>query len=188
MRRHKSPVGKMTGTTRQNSRGLSLGLLPQILGYHLRCTQVAIFEHFSTTVGKEMDITPGLFGMLQVIAANPGLAQSRLAEAMGVNRSTIVKAVDQLERHGLIIREPSPTDSRSRRLLLTKGARAALQRMERLVLAHEKQFTALLSASELGALIELLERLYRRTEAVPKVRSKVARSPSRKNGDRRPAN
>lgn len=172
MKRPKSPVGVMTGTIRTNSRELSPGLLPQILGYHLRRTQVAIFEHFSTTVGKEIDITPGLFGMLQVIAANPGLAQSRLAEAMGVNRSTIVKVVDRLERRGLIIREPSPTDSRSRRLLLAKGARAALQRMERLVLEHEKEFTAVLSTSELEVLIELLERLYQGTE----VRSKVGRS------------
>ena len=69
--------------------------LPQILGYHLRRTQVAIFQHFSRTVAAKEDITPGLFGMLQVIAANSGIGQSRLAETMEVDRSTIVKVVDQ---------------------------------------------------------------------------------------------
>jgi DNA-binding MarR family transcriptional regulator len=139
---------------------MSYGLLPQILGYHLRRTQVAIFAHFSSTVAAEEDITPGLFGMLQVIAANPGLAQSRLAEAMEVDRSTIVKVVDQLEGRGLIIRKPSPTDKRSYCLQLTNQGRAALRRMETLVLRHEAEVTKALSADERQLLIGLLTRLY----------------------------
>jgi len=137
----------------------SYGLLPRILGYHLRRTQVAIFEHFSRTVAAQEDITPGLFGMLQVIAANPGLAQSRLAEAMEVDRSTIVKVVDKLERRRLIIRGPSPVDKRSHCLELTQEGRAALRRMETLVLRHEDEFTKVLSVDERQFLIRLLMRL-----------------------------
>lgn len=150
-----APVESRSGTD------MSYGLLPRILGYHLRRTQVAIFDHFSRTVAAEEDITPGLFGMLHVIATNPGLAQSRLAEAMEVDRSTIVKVVDQLEDRGLIVREPSPTDKRSYCLQLTDNGRAALARMEKLVLRHEDEFTRVLSADERDALIGLLTRLYR---------------------------
>lgn len=139
---------------------LSFGLLPQVLGYHLRRTQVAIFRHFSRTVGAEMDITPGLLGMLQVIESNPGLAQSRLAEAMEVDRSAIVKVVDQLERRGLIAREPSPHDRRSYCLRLTDDGESALQRMKTLMMRHEDEFTAALSAQERRQLIELLARLH----------------------------
>lgn len=139
---------------------LSYGLLPQVLGYHLRRTQVAIFRHFSRTVAAEENITPGLLGMLQVIAANPGLAQSRLAEAMEVDRSTIVKVVDQLEGRGLIVREPSPHDKRSYCLRLTGEGTAALRRMLALMRRHEDEFTQALSAEERQLLIRLLERLH----------------------------
>ena len=139
---------------------VSYGFLPQILGYHLRRTQVAIFQHFSRTVAAEENITPGLFGMLHVIASNPGLGQSRLAEAMEVDRSTIVKVVDQLEARGLIVREPSPVDKRSYCLGLTDRGRTAVQRLQTLVLQHEDEFTKVLTADERQFLIRLLMRLH----------------------------
>lgn len=150
---------------RRGGDAMSYGLLPQILGYHLRRTQIAIFEHFSRNVAAKEDITPGLFGMLQVIAANPGLGQSRLAECMGVDRSTIVKVVDRLQARGLIVREPSPRDKRSHCLRLTDKGRAALRRMEILVLRHEAEFTKVLSAEERRFLVSLLARLYGGTKA-----------------------
>ncbi len=143
---------------------LTYGLLPQVLGYHLRRTQVAIFRHFARTVAATTGITPGLLGMLQVIAANPGLAQSRLAEAMEVDRSTIVKVVDQLEARGLIVREPSPSDKRSYCLRLTDAGAVELPRMQRLMLEHEDEFAQPLSAQEREQLIQLLRRLYLRAE------------------------
>ena len=148
----------------QGEQELSYGRLPRILGYHLRRTQLAIFRHFSRTVSTEEDITPGLFGMLQVIAANPGLGQSRLAEAMEVDRSAIVKVVDQLEGRGLIIRWPSLHDKRSNCLRLTAKGRKALRRMETRVLQHEDEFTEVLSAEERETLVRLLMRLYSRTD------------------------
>ena len=167
----------------QGGQELSYGLLPQILGYHLRRTQVAIFRHFSRTVSTEEDITPGLFGMLQVIAANPGLGQSRLAEAMEVDRSTIVKVVDQLEGRGLIVRWPSPNDKRSNCLRLTNEGSLALRRMQTLVLRHEDEFTEVLSADERQFLVRLLVRLYSRTEAGSQGSTLEARSCDQRDAD-----
>jgi DNA-binding MarR family transcriptional regulator len=144
---------------RSEAEPMSYGLLPDLLGFHLRRAQVALFRHFARTVGATTDITPGLFGMLQVIAANPGLAQSRLAEAMEVERSTIVKVVDQLEARGLIERVASAVDRRSHCLELTESGRAELARMERLVIAHEADLTAKLSPAERRTLADLLIRL-----------------------------
>jgi DNA-binding MarR family transcriptional regulator len=59
------------------------------------------FRHFAHAVSAAEGITPGLYGMLQAIGNNPGLSQSALAVAMEVDRSSIVKVVDQLEQKGL---------------------------------------------------------------------------------------
>jgi DNA-binding MarR family transcriptional regulator len=138
---------------------LSTGILPTLLGYHLRRAQTAVFKHFAEVVGAEEDITPGLFGMAQVIAANPGLCQSRLAEAMGVDRSTIVSVIRQLETRGLVERLASPQDRRSHALHVTREGRAALRRMEKLVLRHEARIAKDLSADERRTLMRLLARV-----------------------------
>ena len=159
-----APRAADAGTPPQAGQELAYGLLPQVLGYHLRRTQVAIFRHFSRTVAAETGITPGLLGMLQVIAANPGLAQSRLAEAMEVDRSTIVKVVDQLEARGLIVREASASDKRSYCLRLTAQGAAELPRMQRLMIEHEDAFAQPLTAKERRQLIALLKRLCERAD------------------------
>jgi DNA-binding MarR family transcriptional regulator len=142
-------------------RRVSLGRLPEYLGYHLRRAQIAVFKDFDAVVGAAEDITPGLFGMMQVIAANPGLAQSRLAEAMDVDRSTIVTVLHRLEARGLVARRPSPRDRRSHALVVTAAGQAALRRMEKLVARHQARFASVLTAAERETLTRLLKRLYR---------------------------
>lgn len=145
------------GSDPADGAALSTGLLPTLLGYQLRRAQTAVFKHFAEIVGAEEDITPGLFGMLQVIAANPGLIQSRLAETMGVDRSVIVAVIQRLATRGLV--ERLPLDRRSHSLHLTREGRAALRRMEKLVLRHEAEIAQELSAAERTTLMQLLARL-----------------------------
>lgn len=147
-------------TAKEPTAGVTRGLLSELLGYHLRRAQVAIFKHFCQTVGAAENITPGLLGMLEMISSNPGLSQSRLAEAMEVDRSTIVTTIDQLEGRGFVIRGRSPTDRRSYCLELTGKGRAAIRRMEVSALRHEEDFAAHLTGREREELIRLLVKLY----------------------------
>src|SRR5262245_49936831 len=89
--------------------GVNLGVLPSLLGYQLRLAQRAIFADFADSLG-ELDVSPGLFGMLVVIEANPGLKQSQLARAAHLDRSSLVPALDKLEARGLVARRASEHD------------------------------------------------------------------------------
>lgn len=139
---------------------ISHGPMGDELGFHLRRAQVAAFKHFAQTVTAAEGITPGLYGMIQVIANNPGLTQSALAEAMDVDRSSIVKVVNQLVEKGLITRDPVPHDKRSYHLRLTPGGKIALKRIEEAVMAQDRAFSAGLSEDARHLLISLLKRLY----------------------------
>ena len=90
-------------TGRAPKQPLNLGMLPNLFGYQLRLAQRAIFADFAETVGSE-DISPGLFGILVLIEANPGLKQQRLAEAAHLDRSTVVSVIDKLEGRSLVQR------------------------------------------------------------------------------------
>jgi DNA-binding MarR family transcriptional regulator len=135
-----------------------LGLLPQLLGYHLRRAQIAAFQNFNQALAA-FDMTPGRFGVLQVIAANSGLSQSELGAILGIDRSTVVAVIDRLERGGLVRRLPAPNDRRSYALALSETGIATLAELEQRVLAHEQDIARNLAPPEREMLIKLLGRL-----------------------------
>lgn len=140
--------------------GLDLGMLPSLLGYHLRRAQVAVFQHFAATMG-EAEITPGQFGVLLVIRNNSGLSQTQLGNALGIDRSTVVAVIDRLEARSLVVRAPSPTDRRSHALRLSEEGAQTLRKLEEMVRAHERHIARGLSREDQARLITLLDRLAR---------------------------
>ena len=86
-----------------------MGLLPELIGFNLRCAQLTLFQHFSGSVGKD-GISAPLFGTLLLIEANPDISQSAVAEALRFDRSTLVQIIDRLENRGLVVRNVSPSE------------------------------------------------------------------------------
>jgi DNA-binding MarR family transcriptional regulator len=152
---------KQSGARRKTARGLrdravSLGLLPGLIGYQLRLAQRAIFADFAETVGAE-GISPGLFGVLVLIEANPGLKQQRLAEAAHLDRSSLVPVIDKLEARGLVERRAA--DRRSNGLYLTPEGAALVRALRRRVQQHERRVVENLSEREQKELTRLLSRI-----------------------------
>ena len=135
------------------------GMLTGLIGFHLRLAQIAVFRDFAATTG-ELDITPGLFAVLVLIESNPGLKQTELARAVGLDRSSIVAVIDNLERRGLVVRRPVATDRRSNALRLTREGATLLRKVKRLVTAHEARLAATLAPGERVALVAMLDRIF----------------------------
>ena len=136
----------------------NFGLLPDLLGYHLRRAQTAVFQDFASSIDGA-NVTPGQFGVLALIEANAGLSQTRLAEILGIDRSTLVAVIDKLERQGLVERAARPNDRRSHALKLSRQGQSRFEALARLVKKHEARVAQRLSAREREALIELLQRI-----------------------------
>ena len=134
---------------------LNQGVLPALVGYRLRLAQQAVFRDFASSV---QGLSPGRVGMLLLIEANPGVTQSRLAQAVSRDRSTMVGVLDQLETKGLIERRRG-ADRRTNGVWLTRIGRAALARAKRAIAIHERRVAARLSSAERTQLLELLERI-----------------------------
>ncbi|WP_432474384.1 MarR family winged helix-turn-helix transcriptional regulator [Amphritea sp. HPY] len=143
---------RATGTT------IDHGLLPQLLGYQLRLTQLAVFKDFSDSV-SDTDITPSLFAVLVVINANPGLKQTELAKAVHLDRSTVVSTIDKLERRKLVQRKRVAGDRRTNALLLTDAGSTLLAQLTVEVSEHERRLAAQLTQTERETLIQLLSKV-----------------------------
>ncbi len=138
---------------------LDFGMLPGLVGYQLRMAQVALFRDFAKGLG-EMDVSPGLFGVLIIIDANPDLKQTDLARATHLDRSTVVSVIDNLERRGLVERRAAPNDRRSNALRLTAEGSTLLRKLKRLVSQHEKRLLTHFSEAERETFLVLLQKVF----------------------------
>jgi DNA-binding MarR family transcriptional regulator len=138
---------------------INYGLLPDLVGYHLRMAQIALFRDFAKGPG-ELDVTPGLFGVLVIIEANPDLKQSDLARAAQLDRSTVVTVIDNLERRGLVERRAALHDRRSNAIRLTADGVALLRKLKRQVTQHEKRLLGNFSEAERLQLFALLQKVF----------------------------
>jgi len=138
-------------------RGAALkpGMLPGLLGYRLRLAQQTVFRDFAASVAE---LSPGRVGMLLLVQANPGVPQGRLAQAVGLDRSTMVGVIDALEALGLIERRRGE-DRRTNGLWLTETGRKSVARLKRRIELHERRVAARLEPAERAQLIALLEKL-----------------------------
>lgn len=134
---------------------LKPSVLPGLLGYRLRLAQQAVFRDFASSVPE---VSPGRAGILLLVEANPGVTQGRLAQAVGLDRSTMVGVIDGFEDKGLLERKRGD-DRRTNGLWLTRAGRSLVGRLRKRIEAHEKRVAARLTSPERTQLIALLEKL-----------------------------
>ena len=113
-------------------------------------------------------LTPALFALLNVIGAREGAIQQELGEALGIDRSTMVSLIDQLEvrraRQAPAVCRPTagPERSRSRR-----RAGGSLSALGGLIAQVEDEVLAGLTAEERRELLALLRRALHSAPAQP---------------------
>ncbi|TMK24743.1 MAG: MarR family transcriptional regulator [Actinobacteria bacterium] len=98
---------------------------------------------------ESIGLTPALFALLNVLGVREGAIQQELGSAMGIDRSTMVSLLDELEAAGLAERRPHTP--KGRRLL--EQARTLARQVEDEVLGR-------LAAAERRQLLELLRRAF----------------------------
>jgi len=108
---------------------------------------------------RVVEATGVSFGRLRALKRlnDKPLALNELAEAMGIDAPAATVAVNALEKRGLVVRTPHPTNGRIKLVSLTAAGRATLARMKA-VIEHAPPPFASLSPRELAALERALDR------------------------------
>jgi DNA-binding MarR family transcriptional regulator len=104
-------------------------------------------------------IHPRHFGVMTIVAAEPGLSQNQLHERTGIDPSSMVAVIDELEAKGLAERRPLADDRRVRAIYLTDDGERCLARVRELAANLQGELLQPLSVEERGTLHELLRRL-----------------------------
>lgn len=141
-----------------DDRPIDFDELPEYVGYQVRRAQARIFGEFEATCA-DVDFTPGSFGVLTLIRANPGITQVALAAAFGVDKSTMSPVIFRLEKRGLIRREVLESDRRCHALYLLPSAEPMFLEARERFRAFEEGVAARLSKTEQRELTRLLGKL-----------------------------
>jgi DNA-binding MarR family transcriptional regulator len=97
---------------------INYSVLSEAIGYRLRRAQLLVFQDFGEAFAAQ-GLRPADFSVVLIIKHNPGLKQSEVAEALGIQRANFVAIVDGLEDRGIVERRKSETDRRVQALHLT---------------------------------------------------------------------
>ena len=137
---------------------LALGELDEHIGYFARRFQVWIFQDLIKALSAA-DIRISHYSVLVIIKANPGLAQSEIADAVGIEPARLVRVLDELERRGWIERMRSASDRRSHALFLTADGQKAFERIKRMARQHEDNAIARLGPAKYKSMLRLLKEI-----------------------------
>jgi MarR family transcriptional regulator for hemolysin len=108
--------------------------------------------------------------------------QTELAELVGLDKTTMVVTLDELEATGLAKRVPSSTDRRARVIEVTAAGRAKVSSANTIVTRVQADVLASLGASDCDALLRTLGQLVQDRLAEPSACKGVRRREPRAHG------
>ena len=115
---------------------------------------------------EQLGLTTRMWGALNVLDAEGEITQHRLCTCTGIDPSSMVATLDELEAEGLVERRRHPNDRRAHALHLTDAGRERLARGRQLARVAQDELLAPLTDEEREVLHELLLRLVRATREV----------------------
>jgi DNA-binding MarR family transcriptional regulator len=113
-----------------------------------------------TAALEELGVSPRAHHVLAK-AMGGEYTQTELATIVGVDKTTMVVTLDELEAAGLAERLPSPTDRRARIVAVTKAGEAKVRKGEEIAARLHADVLSALPAGERRALLDGLARLAR---------------------------
>lgn len=144
---------------RPASQALSLGLLSDVLGYHVAQAAVTTVDMFDRHVGQPFGLRKVEYSLLLLLLANGALTPKRLGQALALSGPKLTLLLDRLQERSLLRRERSATDGRSQNIVLTETGRLLTQAAGEAAAPMERELDDRLSRAERLMLIELLRKV-----------------------------
>jgi DNA-binding MarR family transcriptional regulator len=123
-------------------------------------------KRFSTRL-EALDLTPRMWGALNVLEADAPITQHGLCKRTGMDPSSMVATIDDLEKKGLVERRAHPSDRRAYALHVTEAGRDTLARGRQVVQEVQDELLAPLDEEEREQLRSLLLRLVTAAHEAP---------------------
>jgi DNA-binding MarR family transcriptional regulator len=108
---------------------------------------------------EEFSLVPPQAGILHVLNGYGEYNQNLLGQEMSIDKASIVKFIDGLEKMGLVIRKTDANDRRSKIVTLTAKGRKVQKKLSESHRDLEKHIMKEFSENEISTLRELMPRI-----------------------------
>jgi len=114
---------------------------------------------------EQYDLSPAHGYMLRAVLSNPGISQKQLAEELRLEKSTITRFVDVLQKKGFVVRKKSNNDdARELSIYATEQAKAIHIELEELGNSLYQTMVSKIGAENLKLLVGELRKSTKKIE------------------------
>ncbi|MFF7993312.1 MarR family winged helix-turn-helix transcriptional regulator [Kitasatospora xanthocidica] len=121
-----------------------------------RGTRARVYTHLTEGLGEAVDELT--YPVLSGLARTGPYSAADLGREIGLDRSTVTRRADRLERAGLLRRQPDPADGRATLLALTDDGRTAVAATRQRLAAGIEDSLAAWPQADAQAFARLLRR------------------------------
>jgi DNA-binding MarR family transcriptional regulator len=132
--------------------------LEDLLGYQLRRASQAMLGDLASAL-DDLALSPTRVSVMELIASNPGITQSRIGQILAVERANMAPITAKLKKRGLV--RPSRADGRSYGLHLTPVGKALMKTIRKRIANHENKFWKDAKVAERDAMVAFLKCLWK---------------------------
>jgi DNA-binding MarR family transcriptional regulator len=147
--------------------GTTLGVVDNLIGFHLRLAQDAVFQAFVrelADVPGMRNIAPGHSTLITLISQNPGITQTALSKAAARDKSTLTPILNDFVKRGFVSRKRLATDKRSFALNLTPKGQKFCAELQVYVQRIDRKLAAIVGEHNREAFIAILKAIKRECE------------------------
>lgn len=106
---------------------------------------------------QPLGLTRAQWSVLAILSSRDGMSQSQLAETLEIEKTTIGRLIDHVEKSGWLERRAIPGDRRSWGVYLTEQARPVIAEVETIVLSTREEMLHGLTPPQQQELIQALQ-------------------------------
>jgi MarR family transcriptional regulator for hemolysin len=138
---------------------LDLGVLREVLGFHVTLANIATVAVFEQHVGEPFGLRKAEFSLLMLLLANGPTSPKRLARTLRLSAPNLTMLIDRMQAKHWLRRDRNPADRRSQLIVLSSDGQALARRAQAVAKTMEQDLLQRLSRGERAMLFELLHKL-----------------------------
>ncbi|MFI4928746.1 MAG: MarR family winged helix-turn-helix transcriptional regulator [Burkholderiales bacterium] len=138
---------------------LELGVLRDVLGFHITLANIATVALFERHVGGPFSLRKAEFSLLMLLLANGATPAKHLARTLRLSSPNLTMLIDRMQAKHWLRRERNPADRRSQMIVLSAEGLALARRAQAAAKTMENGLLRRLSRAERAMLIELLTKV-----------------------------
>ena len=145
---------------------LDLGVLREVLGFHVTLANIATVAVFERHVGVPFGLRKAEFSLLMLLLANGPTPPKVLSRTLRLSAPNLTMLIDRMQAKHWLRRDRNPADRRSQLIVLSADGQSLARRAQGVAKTMEQGLLRRLSGAERAMLFELLGKLAGHSEAV----------------------